>query len=306
KHNQCSNNGYAAGNSLSGGIYAIADGMTCIESNTIIGYQGDSAGGITLNATTTPTTKTKIRLNRILSSAKYGLFAGTNVALTDITENEIRNSTAEDIFVSLNGGSASVGGLRIEANDITRTGADARSIYMDLQASTLKNVVTRNRIKGTGTGTSASIGLEIRLPASDVDVFDNEFDSLYYGVKIGGYISGGRLFTKIYERNRFSNINTAWGLSSTGSTEVVPLVANTYNNVTNKTAANASIGGNSCGYVCDKQGDGLTIYGVTASPAAGTWAIGDRAVRVPVVGQPKSWSVTSAGSPGTWTSEGNL
>ena len=45
----------------------------------------------------------------------------------------------------------------------------------------------------------------------------------------------------------------------------------------------------------------------TAAPAAGTWAVGDRCVNtVPVVGQPKAWSCTVAGNPGTWVSEGNL
>lgn len=49
-----------------------------------------------------------------------------------------------------------------------------------------------------------------------------------------------------------------------------------------------------------------TYYG-TAAPVAGTWAVGDRVVRnPPVVGQPKAWSCTVAGTPGTWVSEGNL
>lgn len=42
-------------------------------------------------------------------------------------------------------------------------------------------------------------------------------------------------------------------------------------------------------------------------PTTGTWAVGDRAINsAPAVGQPKSWVCTVAGSPGTWTSEGNL
>lgn len=44
-----------------------------------------------------------------------------------------------------------------------------------------------------------------------------------------------------------------------------------------------------------------------AAPTTGTWAVGDRVVRAtPVVGQPKAWVCTVAGTPGTWTSEGNL
>lgn len=46
---------------------------------------------------------------------------------------------------------------------------------------------------------------------------------------------------------------------------------------------------------------------VSAVPAAGAWAVGDAAEQtVPVVGNPKGWRCTVAGSPGTWVSEGNL
>lgn len=45
----------------------------------------------------------------------------------------------------------------------------------------------------------------------------------------------------------------------------------------------------------------------TAAPLAGTWARGDRVVNaLPTVGQPKAWVCTTAGTPGTWVSEGNL
>jgi hypothetical protein len=43
------------------------------------------------------------------------------------------------------------------------------------------------------------------------------------------------------------------------------------------------------------------------SPDLGTWSVGDRVFNDnPVVGQPKSWVCTVAGTPGTWVSEGNL
>jgi len=45
----------------------------------------------------------------------------------------------------------------------------------------------------------------------------------------------------------------------------------------------------------------------TAAPTTGTWAVGQRMQQqTPVVGQPKGWSCTVAGTPGTWVSEGNL
>jgi hypothetical protein len=45
----------------------------------------------------------------------------------------------------------------------------------------------------------------------------------------------------------------------------------------------------------------------TAAPTASTWAVGDLCINsTPVVGQPKAWSCTVAGTPGTWVSQGNL
>lgn len=44
-----------------------------------------------------------------------------------------------------------------------------------------------------------------------------------------------------------------------------------------------------------------------AIPSNGTWKVGDRISNsAPVVGSPKGWLCTVAGSPGTWVSEGNL
>lgn len=49
------------------------------------------------------------------------------------------------------------------------------------------------------------------------------------------------------------------------------------------------------------------VIWTAAAPAAGTWAVGDRAWNsAPAVGQPKSWVCTVAGTPGTWVAEGNL
>jgi hypothetical protein len=50
-----------------------------------------------------------------------------------------------------------------------------------------------------------------------------------------------------------------------------------------------------------------TVTYANAAPVAGYHRLGDKVVRLtPVVGQPKGWVCTVAGSPGTWVSEGNL
>jgi hypothetical protein len=52
----------------------------------------------------------------------------------------------------------------------------------------------------------------------------------------------------------------------------------------------------------------LPIYTYSdAVPTAGTWAVGDMIFKTtPVVGQPKGWRCTVAGTPGTWVTMGNL
>lgn len=57
--------------------------------------------------------------------------------------------------------------------------------------------------------------------------------------------------------------------------------------------------------------NGATLFLIehfgSAAPVAGLWAVGDRIEQsVPVVGNPKGWRCTVAGSPGSWVSEGNL
>jgi hypothetical protein len=54
-------------------------------------------------------------------------------------------------------------------------------------------------------------------------------------------------------------------------------------------------------------GNAHVITWGTAAPTSGTWAVGDYCKNSkPAVGQPKGWYCTVAGTPGIWTSEGNL
>ena len=50
-----------------------------------------------------------------------------------------------------------------------------------------------------------------------------------------------------------------------------------------------------------------STYLSSVVPATGTWKVGDYVKNVnPVIGNPKGWYCTVAGTPGTWVSEGNL
>jgi hypothetical protein len=55
------------------------------------------------------------------------------------------------------------------------------------------------------------------------------------------------------------------------------------------------------------QGRSRHTYTTGAAPTTGTWALGDVCDNDgPVVGSPKGWLCTVAGTPGTWVSTGNL
>lgn len=63
----------------------------------------------------------------------------------------------------------------------------------------------------------------------------------------------------------------------------------------------------STSYIQNSAADCALEQRYNAAPATGNWQVGDRIEQsVPVVGQPKGWRCTVAGSPGTWVSEGNL
>jgi len=59
--------------------------------------------------------------------------------------------------------------------------------------------------------------------------------------------------------------------------------------------------------VSQLQSNKRTTLWANAAPTTGTYEVGSRTIRqVPVVGQPKAWTCTGAGTPSTGVSEGNL
>lgn len=106
------------------------------------------------------------------------------------------------------------------------------------------------------------------------------FDSVQRGRIAGMYLNGinARLFVN----------------GAAGPNDVNVCSNNTY-------ASGASVVFGSTHWMKDGQ------YYSAAIPTTGTWVAGARVVRSPpAVGQPKAWSCTVGGTPGTWVSEGNL
>ena len=99
-----------------------------------------------------------------------------------------------------------------------------------------------------------------------------------------------------YSANRFETLNGSVAVSTSGTCTHTNMDASNFWGVTYSLLSNAATGFR------------VEWYGVTASPAtgSGTGAVGDRAIRIPVIGSPVAWSCTTAGTPGAWHSEGNL
>jgi hypothetical protein len=137
-----------------------------------------------------------------------------------------------------------------------------------------------------------------------VHVMGNSVNKFYWGINCGTSFAARTINVKC-SGNSISN--AARGISSSGAGPWL-VTDNTFN----------SVSGNECngaawqGLLYRASGtngfNGGAIYVAdTSAPTAGTWAVGDHCAKTNVAsGQPKGWFCTVAGTPGTWTSEGNL
>lgn len=306
--NICDLNGYDTSNSLSGGIYITQSGYEIISGNYITRFQNTNTGtaGITVNASVTPTVPSVVRDNLIQASLGKGLILTTNCALVEVSDNVFTSNVGIDIDVRPNAGSATVAGHQIIGNRITRTsGTSVTGIFVTPESSTRTMVIKNNRIIGNDNTTNSgnNAGVRISTPVDNVRLISNEIENFYYGFYCAGYYSG-RLPNYVYEDNSIKDCNTGFVIAGTTANHTVPVVDNRFYNVTTP-VGNGGLG-NTVGRIVQRLGDKFE-WQSTASPAVGSWDVGDRSVNsAPAVGQPKAWACTVAGTPGTWVSEGNL
>lgn len=303
--------GYEAGNPLAGGIFVTSNGGEVVTGNIISDFQGtlSATGGITV---TCPTTGgiggTSVSNNLITDSAASGIAVVNKSRGVAVYRNTILRSAGSDITVSLTSGDTGLGALRIERNTLTRSNTSAASITINQQAGLLRSRIVGNEIRGTSTATSSTnVGIALSGTAPPIDLLDNVIDTFGYGINYSSNFTGStRYFEEVgIERNRIANCTQGIGASATDANTVVPVVDNVFTNCTSRLGT-GTVGGSSCLYVARRLGLKLEIA-VTAIPTAGTFVVGDRAInQAGTIGQPKAWQCTTAGSPGTLTSEGNL
>jgi hypothetical protein len=183
-----------------------------------------------------------------------------------MADNQIKN------VVEFSGGGIAGVGNKISNNRISHGGAGAADVCFTMTTAATSAVINDNYVDGFYRGFNvATTTIEVRNNTT-VNSTGTGFYALF-NTSLVDQIIDGNSFDSAYPNifGQFSKPSKHSFGRATFSTNVVP-----------------SSGG---------VGDGTNV----------NWAVGDRAVKnSPVVGQPKAWTCTVAGAPGTWVSEGNL
>lgn len=156
----------------------------------------------------------------------------------------------------------------------------SRGVYIDIRPSTSTNIVVENNyISFTGTD-SRGIG----------------------SIALGHTQTAGALANSRFVGNRIEGAYSGSGGSNAVRAEYTSTSFMYMNNDVSGVTSGAETLNAAIVYRRTKR-----EFEGTTTPATGTYLLGDRVWNsTPVVGQPKSWVCTVAGTPGTWTSEGNL
>ena len=284
----------------------------------IFGY--DMTGSLIANNTITSSCVTNI--DTIYPSAKGGIDI-TATASNILVDNQIIGNKIEML-----GTTASMPGIYIES---ATTGAQH------------KDYLISNNIVLNFTGYGISVPTITTAKTARFSVCDNDIKVTNATPGTGGVYSNGVTYSKFTNNTIYgfvSGIIDANGLSNTWTGRIdycgqgfvhtslnSEYIALNFTNITNEaiygsgTISGVTNGTNctftSVGYIksgvspAASSGLLLQIY-ATAAPTGATGQIaiggvGDRIINsVPTVGQPKAWTCTTAGTPGTWVSEGNL
>lgn len=231
-----------------------------------------------------------------------------------------------------------LGGLRSSADDVTSAVKTALVQTLDASLSTetmLASNVVRNILHteagytptgSLGAGMTSGAGTDIYGAATQTingvngaSNFNTAWSTILTGLAAGPYtmlVNVEVLSNNIVQFNAHAGQNARQENLSPGKyTLAVPF----YFDGTNSTAAGYSFVNLCAGGQVSHGGlriisgrvDGYKRWNTEvyadAAPVAGYWRRGDRVIRLtPAAGQPKAWTCTVAGTPGTWVSEGNL
>jgi len=229
-----------------------------------------------------------------------------NFSSPTITNNKIMNFSGEGINYSTISGSTNGNTVNISNNIIeacgytTRVigGLRKRGIYIDATAST-PNKINRCYINDNKIITAVPFGIAGTVAQYGIYILAN-IDELHIKNNVTQYQS----IQSIY---RIANSSTITLIEHSGNEDPYDFLSATYGSIYRSTTTPAKIW-----RACRPGFNGqVTVWMAewydTAIPTTGYNYPGDRVIKSnPSVGQPKAWVCTTAGTPGTWVSEGNL
>lgn len=304
--------------SLSSGITITCQGEGDIVIGNIIENMLQSIGGLLASAgisvqpnsvgvDTNQNRSTLILGNTITNSSGAGIQAAYESLNVTIANNRITDTVFPSIIIQGRSIAGGVNNHRVIENTIKHTTDTWPGIYLDSTPSAGNITIRGNEITGLNTTTNNvfNSGVVIANPdtgTNQITIENNLIQNFRCGVAPAFYLSSS-LPNIVIKNNKFINLNT--GIAAGGTNGRLAGNSNEYTNVTNPVG-----GGPLAGAV--NAWEGIFINGtfttyLASFPTTGAWNAGDRVARnPPTVGQPKAWSCTVAGAPGTWVSEGNL
>lgn len=292
---------YPADSSLRAGIFCNG-GADSITGNVVVDCSTTGikvAPGFTYSSANQP--------RAVISSNNVARTAGIGIHLTIrphgylVTGNRIINSTGPGIqyeTTTADGGNCHFVSNHIDTNTTNQGGIVASNAAGGYECS-----IVGNRITGTDNTTNDQFNSGIWFDGV-IHCMDNVIDKYHRGINCGAAFSARTISVKC-SGNTISN--TVFGITAAGAGPWL-VVDNTFRSV----SSNECNGSAWQGLLYRASGtngfNGGAIYVAdTAAPTAGTWAVGDHCAKSnAAIGSPKGWFCTTAGTPGTWTSEGNL
>ncbi len=309
-NNVCTNNGYATGNSLSGGIYLIQSGNEIVEGNMILDFRNTDTtgvGAITVNAASPPSTPSMVRGNFIRGSASAGIMLATQCALMEVSGNTLVGNALSDITAFSTAALTNVAGHHIVGNRIFRTsGTNVPGINLDPQASTLVTRIEDNRVRGNDNTTvdNLNAGIWVRFSSTVFAINRNTVENFYHGLFWSAFQTTNR--NAQIEGNSFVSCSVGISMGATTANVTVPVVDNRFVGMLSSEVATA-LGGVLAARICTREGTRLVAQTYNAAPTNGDWAIGDRVMfTTPVAGGNIGAVCVTAGTPGTWKTYGAI
>jgi hypothetical protein len=292
---------YPSDSSLRAGIFCNG-GADSITGNVVVDC---STTGIKVAPNYTYSSTNQPRAT--ISSNNISRTAGIGIHLTNkphgylVVGNRIINSTAQAVYYETTG--ADGGNCHFVSNHIDTNTTNQGGITLSNALGGYECSVVGNRINGADNTTNNQFNSGVWFDGI-VHCIGNSINKYHRGINYGASFSGRTINVKC-SGNSISNCVAGISAGGTGPWLVTD---NTF----------VSVSGNECsgaawqGVLYRASGTngfngGAIHVADTSAPTAGTWAVGDHCSKTdPSVGQPKGWFCTTAGTPGTWTSEGNL